>query len=193
VRKFRRRGEVITTSFSEYEVQLLSSLVSQLVEMVTNGDSEEFTRDASSDPSDPFEEWARDLQVDPDAPETPEDPALRRLFPDAYPHDAAASSDFRRFTDHELRATKVRDAQTVLSALAATEAGARPVQITRAEVDPWLRTFTAVRLALATRLGITDAEGAEELAQLAEDDPRAFLASVYDWLGFAQETLVTAL
>ncbi|MDX6322618.1 MAG: hypothetical protein QOF52_2476, partial [Propionibacteriaceae bacterium] len=38
-----------------------------------------------------------------------------------------------------------------------------------------------------------DAESADELAELPEDDPRAFMVSVYDWLGFAQETLVTAL
>ena len=27
----------------------------------------------------------------------------------------------------------------------------------------------------------------------AIDDPRSFMVSVYDWLGFAQETLITAL
>ncbi len=31
------------------------------------------------------------------------------------------------------------------------------------------------------------------LADLPEDDPRSFLVSVYDWLGFAQETMVNAL
>lgn len=190
MRKFRRRGGIVTTSFSEYEVHLLSSLVAQLIEMVTGGEAEEFAPGAAEDP---FEEWARDLQPDPDAPETPEDPVLRRLFPDAYPHDAAASSDFRRFTDHDLKAKKVSDARTVLAALAATEGGARPVQIPPEEVDAWLRTLTGVRLAVGTRLGITDAEVAEELGQLADDDPRAFMASVYDWLGFAQETLVSAL
>ena len=46
---------------------------------------------------------------------------------------------------------------------------------------------------MATRLGITDAESAEELAELPEEDPRSFMVSVYDWLGFAQETMVGAL
>ena len=50
-----------------------------------------------------------------------------------------------------------------------------------------------MRIAVATRLGITDAESAEELSQLPDDDPRAFMASVYDWLGFAQETMISAL
>ena len=60
-------------------------------------------------------------------------------------------------------------------------------------MEAWLRTLTSVRLAVATRLGITDAETAERLAELPDDDPRSFLASVYDWLGFAQETMVNAL
>jgi len=190
VRKFRRRGELLTTSLSAYEVHLLSSLVSQVVEMVTGGETEEFT---PAPDADPFEAWGRDLQPDPDAPETPDDPVLRRLFPDAYPYDAAASSDFRRFTDHDLKAKKVADAQTVLAALAATDGGAHPVAIPPVEVDAWLRTLTSVRLAVGTRLGITDAEAAAELAELVDEDPRAFMVSVYDWLGFAQETLVTAL
>ncbi len=60
-------------------------------------------------------------------------------------------------------------------------------------MEAWLRTLTSVRLAVATRLGITDAETADELADLPEDDPRSFLVSVYDWLGFAQETMINAL
>jgi hypothetical protein len=46
---------------------------------------------------------------------------------------------------------------------------------------------------VATRLGISDAETADELSALPEDDPRSFLVSVYDWLGFAQETMINAL
>ena len=61
------------------------------------------------------------------------------------------------------------------------------------EVDVWLRTLTSLRLAVATRLGITDAESADELAMLPDEDPRAFMASIYDWLGFAQETLISAI
>lgn len=190
MKKFRRRGGALTTSLSEYEVQLLTSLVNQLVDIVTGGETESFVDQAEEDP---FAAWGRDLQSDPAAPETPEDPALRRLFPDAYPHDAAASSDFRRFTDHELKSSKVRDAQTVLAGLAATEAGIRPVEIAADDAGAWLRTLTSVRLAVATRLGITDADAAEQLAELPDDDPRAFMASVYDWLGFAQETLISAL
>ena len=60
-------------------------------------------------------------------------------------------------------------------------------------VEAWLRTLTSVRLAVATRLGVTDSESADRLLQLDESDPRSYMVSVYDWLGFAQETMVGAL
>jgi hypothetical protein len=191
VKKFARRRGVLTTALSPYEVELLTSLVRQVVELVSDGEPEGF---ATPDPAaDPFEALAADLQVDPDAPEVSDDPVLRRLFPNAYPHDADASSDFRRFTERGLRTTKVTDAHVVLDDLAATEEGRVDLRVRPDHVEAWLRTLTGVRLAVATRLGITDDESAEELAALDESDPRSFMVSVYDWLGFAQETMVGAL
>jgi hypothetical protein len=192
VKKFqRRRGGVITTHLSGYEVELLSSLVLQLVELVSDGETAGFS--AHPESSDPFEQLVQGLEVDPDEPEVSEDPVLRRLFPDPYPNDSAASSDFRRFTERDLKATKVSEAQLVLNGLAATDQGERELRIPREDADTWLRTLTSVRLAVATRLGITDAETADRLSALPDDDPRSFMVSVYDWLGFAQETLITAL
>ena len=191
MKKFSRRRGVLTTALSAYEVELLTSLVRQVVELVSDGEPEGF---APPDPSaDPFEALAADLAVDPDEPEVPEDPVLRRLFPNAYPHDAAAASDFRRFTERGLRTTKVADAQVVLDDLEATDHGRVDLKVAPEQVDAWLRTLTSVRLAVATRLGITDTESAEELAQLDDADPRSYMVSVYDWLGFAQETMVGAL
>ena len=191
MKKFSKRRGVVSTAMSAYEVDLLTSLVRQLVELVSDGEPEGFA--TQPEPTDPFEQLTRDLQVDPDEPEVSEDPVLRRLFPTAYPHDAAASSDFRRFTERDLRTKKVADAQVVLDHLAATEAGVHDLRIPVADAEAWLRTLTAVRLAVATRLGITDAESADQLARLSDDDPRSFMISVYDWLGFAQETLITTL
>jgi hypothetical protein len=191
VKKFARRRGVISSRLSSYEVDLLTSLVGQLVELVSDGEPEAYAAPAHGD--DAFERLVRDLQADPDEPEVSEDPVVRRLFPNAYPHDAAASSDFRRFTERDLRSKKVADAQVVLAALARTEQGTHDLRIDPAEGDAWLRTLTGVRLAVATRLGITDAESAEELAELPEEDPRSYMVSVDDWLGFAQETLIGAL
>jgi len=191
VKKFVRRRGVLTTRLSAYEVELLTSLVRQVVDLVSDGEPEGF---ATPDPTeDPFEALAAGLQADPDEPEVPDDPVLRRLFPNAYPHDADASSDFRRFTERGLRTTKVTDATVVLEDLAATQEGSVDLRVQPDRVEAWLRTLTSIRLAVATRLGVTDAESADLVAQLDGSDPRSYMVSVYDWLGFAQETMVGAL
>jgi hypothetical protein len=192
VRKFARRRGLLTTHLNAYEVELLSSLVSQLVELVSDGEPGGFEVTERA-PEDPFEAIVADLEVEPDEPEQSEDPVLKRLFPTAYPDDPVASSDFRRFTERQLKAKKVADAQVVLDRLAGTEQGRHELRIPPEEVDAWLRTLTSVRLAVATRLGITDAEAADRLTELPEEDPRTFMVSVYDWLGFAEETMISAL
>ena len=191
MKKFHRRRGMITTQLSVYEVELLSSLIMQLIELISDGEPEGFPTAPES--TDPFEEIVKNLEGNPDEPEQSEDPVLKRLFPDAYPNDAMASADFRRFTERDLRAMKVAQARVVLDRLAATELGARDLKIPSNEVESWLRTLTSVRLAVAIRLGIRDAATADELAALPDEDPRSFMVSVYDWLGFAEETLISAL
>lgn len=191
MKKFTRRRGLISTSLSGYEVQLLTSLVGQLLELVSDGEPEDVGGPGES--ADLFERLTRDLRAEPDAPEVSDDPVVRRLFPDAYPHDASASSDFRRFTERDLRGKKVDDARVVLRDLDTTAGGSRDLRIDPADAEAWLRTLTSVRLAVATRLGISDAESAEELAELPDEDPRSYMVSVYDWLGFAQETLIASL
>jgi hypothetical protein len=191
MKKFHKRRGVIITQLSPYEVELLASLIMQLIELLSDGEPAGFA--THSEASDAFDEIVKDLEGEPDEPGPLEDPVLKRLFPDAYPNDSAAAADFRRFTERGMKATRVTEARVVLDRLATTELGARDLKIPAGEVESWLRTLTSVRLAVATRLGIRDAAAADELAALPEDDPRSFMVSVYDWLGFAQETLISAL
>lgn len=191
--RFRRDGDDITTQLDADEVDLLDSLVTQLVAMLEDNNPSADQPEADADADDPFAFWARDLESDPDAPEEPDDPALRLLFPTAYPHDAQAASDFRRFTQSDLYDAKLAAAQVVRGDLAATQQGQHRLTITPERVDPWLKALTSLRLVLGSRLGIADSDGAEQLEDLDEDDPRIFAASVFSWLGFMQETLVEAL
>lgn len=194
MRRFDRDGDLITATMEPAEVELLGSLVDQLLAMLRDSDPRDEPADEDgAGEDDPFALWARDLAADPDEPEVPDDPALQRLFPNAYPHDPEASSDFRRFTQGDMWQSKIAAAETVHQALAATDAGTRPVQIGPDQVDAWLKCLTNLRLVLAARLGISDMESAERAAAVSDDDPRAFMISVYEWLGFAQETLVDAL
>ncbi|MDN5726905.1 MAG: DUF2017 domain-containing protein [Propionibacteriales bacterium] len=190
MKRFTRRRGVLTTGLDEFEADLLASLSTQLIELLDDGRSES---EAAVDSDDPFDLWAQDLEADPDAPEVSDDPAIQRLFPNAYPHDAEASSDFRRFTGREMRDTKIELAMLVREDVLQTDQGKVPLVVADDHVDAWLKTLTALRLSLAARLGIDDDESADEMAALPEDDPRAFMSTLYDWLGFAQESLIGAL
>ena len=158
------------------EKGLLTSLLQQLLDFVTPEVDED---------EDPL---VRIVGLDPDA-ERPEDPALARLFPDAYLDDPEAAAEFRRFTERTLRETKVAHASTALETL---RRSGEKVTLTADEAGAWLGALNDVRLALGTRLGVTE-EGMAELAALPEDDPRAATFHVYDWLTYLQESLVRAV
>ena len=158
------------------EKGLLTTLLEQLVEFV----SPEVAED-----EDPL---VRIVGLDPEA-ERPEDPALARLFPDAYLDDADAAAQFRRFTERPLRETKVAHASTALDTL---RRSGEKVTLTADEAQAWLGALNDVRLALGTRLGITE-EGMDELSSLPDDDPRSATFHVYDWLTYLQESLVQSV
>ena len=121
----------------------------------------------------------------------PTDPVLARLLPDAYSDDPDAATEFRRFTEASLRSGKVEAARQVLADLEAAEPEGR-VRLDETAAGPWLSALNDLRLALGTRLGITE-ESYGELERLRATDPRASTYAVYSWLGWLQETLVRAL
>lgn len=117
-----------------------------------------------------------------------DDPAVARLTPDAYPDDADASREFESVTRGDLLGRRAHDAATVRSDLSRIEDASvgealSPVDVSIAgdHLDPWLRTLSALRLVLASRLGISDD------AEHDEDDPAYGL---YEWIGYRLEGLV---
>lgn len=158
------------------EKGLLTTLLEQLAEFVTPEVAED---------EDPLVQM---VGLDP-AAERPEDPALARLFPDAYLDDPDAAAEFRRFTERSLRDTKLAHARTALETL---KRSGEKVTLSSDEAGAWLGALNDVRLALGTRLGVTE-EGMEELASLPDEDPRAPTFHIYDWLTYLQETLVRAV
>lgn len=188
MRRFTRKGVTVHAEMSEAEVSMLASLTGQLVELTTGALGQP---DTSSD--DPLERLERELAEADNDPTESSDPVIHRLFPNPYPHDPKAAAEYRRYSQSELRDDLVANAERVLADLNRTRSGKRPVAISEDAVDPWLKVLAALRLSLATRLGVSDAESVEELAGLRDDDPRAHLFTVFEWLGFAQETLLEAL
>ena len=185
-----RRGGGAVATFSGFEADLLRSLASQLVELLRNEVA------APTEGADPLERL-----LDFSGPTTePDDPVLARLFPTAYPDDEEAAGEFRRFTEGGLRDAKARSAVLIIDTL--EEAGLPPeldedglhidVELVPEDAASWLRSFTDVRLALATRLGVE--EGDEDFwMSLPDDDPRTHVHDIYEWVGYLQETLVQAL
>lgn len=141
---------------------------------------------------DPFALWEQEL--DPHRPEAqrPTDPVLLRLFPDAYRDDPKASEEFRRYTESDQRQRKTDEALVVLSCLDASERGDKPVRVAPDQVEPWLRTLTALRLVIAERLGISN-DTPDGDPEAAMPEARDFVHEVYDWLAFVQESLLAAL
>src|SRR5262249_28658694 len=117
------------------------------------------------------------------------DPVLARLFPDAYRDDDEKSGEFRRYTEHTLREGKLANARTALASL---DAPGSEHRLTAAEVQAWLGALNDLRLALGTRLDVTE-DWHEQAAGLSPEDPTLVLFSVYDWLSVLQELLVRCL
>jgi hypothetical protein len=115
-----------------------------------------------------------------------DDPAVARLLPDAY-DDPDDARDFRRFTENDLRQSKMQHAMTVLEEI---ERSGEKVSVT--STDSWLRLLNDARIAIGTRIQISE-DNHEELAGLPDDDPRSGLFHVYDWLTFLQESLVRCM
>lgn len=119
----------------------------------------------------------------------PDDPALARLLPDAYGDDEAAATEFRRYTEGDLRAGKRANASAVLASLAPlADLGGRLV-LDRDQADAWLGCLNDLRLVLGSRLEVTE----ETEYDARSDDPRAQALQVYGWLGWLQESLLGCL
>jgi Domain of unknown function (DUF2017) len=185
-----RRGGGVVATFTGFEADLLRSLASQLVELLRN----EVAAPTGSD--DPLEQL-----LDFTGPTTePDDPVLARLFPSAYRDDEEAAGEFRRFTEGTLRDHKAEAAGLVVETLEEaglpselTEDGLMvDVELEQPAALTWMKSFTDIRLALATRLGVE--EGDEDYwHSLPDDDPRTQVHDIYEWVGYLQETLVDAL
>jgi hypothetical protein len=181
MRVFRRSGPAILMKLTDYEATLLESLVEQFAGLLES--------DGEMPPEgDSFARWQAELSTDD--PLDHSDPVIGRLFPDAYAGDPAASEEFRRLTQAKQRTDRLEQAEVVLSALRDCEAGRHPVQVRVIELDTWLKTFTAVRLSLAVRLGIGTADDLDDLDALDEDDPRSYIYRVYEWIASLTEGLL---
>lgn len=199
----RRRDGRIEVKLSPQELTLLRQVVGEMLGLLSAG--EQSGDQADRDP------LSRIVGIS-DTAHAPDDPVLARLFPDGYADDPEAAAEFRRYTEDSLREQKRAAAETVQAGLPeaqdehGSDSGAglagsgrpgRPgrrahIVLTPEEAQTWLRALNDVRLALGTRLGVTE-EAHDELMRMSPDDPRYPGHAAYDWLSFLQETLVRAV
>jgi hypothetical protein len=112
----------------------------------------------------------------------PGDPTLRRLFPPAYEGDDESEAEYRRLVHDELQEGR-REALLLLAETAGRD------RLTAEELDAWLRALTDLRLALGTRLDVTQDTYAREIDPR---DPDAYELSVFGYLSWLQEQAVEA-
>lgn len=183
-------GGGAAVALDEVEIAILRSLAVQLLELIGPGD----------EPAEGDDPLAALFAEGPSEP--PADPALARLFPEAYGDEddelRAASSEFRRFTENDLRTRKREDALVVvrtLDALTPAGDGAAVLTLTADECRSWLGSLNDLRLTIGTRLEVSDQDDGEEgsLYRLPDSDPRKPMVMAYLWLGALQETLVETL
>jgi hypothetical protein len=170
---FRRVRGGFKVALSANEVSLLRTLMEELLELMG-----ELPR---GDPG------LAELGISENRA-APDDPVLARLFPDGYAEDDESAGEFRRYTESSLRDGKREAAELVLQSVR----GEGEITLDADGAQAWLRALNDVRLALGTRLEVTE-ESYERMEELDWKDPRYAMLSTYDWLTFLQESLVRAL
>ncbi|MFB8030848.1 DUF2017 domain-containing protein [Streptomyces sp. NPDC056465] len=183
-------GGGASVALDEVEIAILRSLAVQLLELIGPGD----------EPAEGEDPLAALFAEGPSEP--PTDPALARLFPEAYGDEdkelREASAEFRRFTENDLRTRKREDALAVvrsLDALAPVPDSGAVLHLTTGQCHHWLGSLNDLRLTIGTRLEVSDEDEGQDgsLYRLPDSDPRKPMVMAYLWLGALQETLVETL
>lgn len=151
-------GGGAAVALDDVEISIIRSLAVQLLELIGPGPGEDA-------PDDPLAELFAEGPSEP-----PADPVLKRLFPDAYSdpegtpeakeaeEQRAYSSEFRRYTENDLRAGKRDNALAVirtLDALRPVDDGGAVLKLSVEESRQWLSSLNDLRLAIGSRLEIT--------------------------------------
>jgi hypothetical protein len=122
------------------------------------------------------------------------DPVLQRLFPRAYldPTEEKAEAEWQDLVHGELVEGRHRAVSTVRRGLtgAKPHRGRLEVTLTEEEAEAWLSVLNDARLALGTRLDVTEDL---DFSGFDPDDPDTAPYAVYWWLGLLEEHLVEVL
>src|SRR3954471_23347816 len=173
----KRKGDVIRVRFEPEERMIIGGFAREVSQLLGGV--------AAADP-DPLVAMVGMGSETSTAP--PEDPALRRLLPDAY-DDPAGAAEFRRLTDDELRRGKTSSLTRLADDVEGSDGA---LDIDDETADVWVQALNDVRLVLGVRRKGEDDNGNWRRG-LTPDDPRKPLIAAYDWLAGVQEMLLSAI
>lgn len=179
---FEKVGAGFSLDLTLDEASILINLVEQLLELL--GEEDFFSHYGSSDP-------LAQLLAMPSEIVTPDDPVLLRLLPNAYA-DPEAASDFRRYTEPQLRGAKQKNLRLVREELTILVDENHGGVIEELNSDVWLNALNDLRIALSVRLEI-DETSFDKFEMLPDEDPQKPVYAVYFWLGWLQENLLGLL
>jgi hypothetical protein len=180
-RRFERAkdGQLVVRLHPE-EVALLHRLADELQELLEK-------HDASSESSASHEPGAGNDNEGDRA-------VLSRLFPRAYldPTEEDAEQEWQRLSNPDLVASRVAAVRDLVDSLPAAERrdGRVEGKLDEEHEAAWLGVLNDARLAVGTRLGITEDD---DYTARAPDDPSYLAWQVYAWLTDMQADLIDVL
>ncbi|MCC2334644.1 DUF2017 domain-containing protein [Cellulomonas wangsupingiae] len=194
---FRRQKGRYVARLDAGERAVVASVVADVAELLGAGRFEDAPAPGpatSAGPGAPDGWTVRTAPVPP-----PQDPAVRRLLPDASRDDPEVAREFRRLTEDDLRTRKIARLRHLWTLLVDGEPGwpEHALVVAPQAADDVAATLTDLRLVLGERLDLrTDADSEalyDGLGDDDEDDVRAYLASVYGALSWLQESLLAVM
>ncbi len=121
----------------------------------------------------------------------PSDPAVQALLPSAH-QDTGPAAQFRARHEENLRYQKIADLRSAQVYFASTE-----LYLDEAAAVLVARVLNHIRLTLAARLKIDSEEAAARVHQINDSakavDPRSYMALIYNFLTWWQDSLTEAL
>ncbi|GIG38296.1 DUF2017 domain-containing protein [Cellulomonas phragmiteti] len=197
MRAFRRHKGRFVAQLDAGERAVVASVVADVAELLGAGRFEDGPREGDQPAAVPGAPAGWSLRTAPVPP--PQDPAVRRLLPDASRDDPEVAGEFRRLTEDDLRARKIARLRSLWTSLVHGEPGwpEHALVVAPHAADDVAATLTDLRLVLGERLDLRTDEDSEALydglVSESEDDVRAYLASVYGALSWLQESLLAVM
>jgi hypothetical protein len=178
-----RRGRPPRLSLEPVEAEVIRRAAEELLQLL----AADAAGPSTADSDDPLAAIVGPI----DTGEPVDDAVLRRLLPDAYRDDEESAAEWRRLGRSEVRSAMTEAVRRLLDDL--PPGGRVVVRLDDEHVEYWLTALTDLRLALGTRLEITDDRWYDAALRLPEDDPRRMAYAFYEFLTACQSVILDAV